>query len=77
MSAESSGADRITTTYCNEEKCAVLYTIAVLMLLLRAVGVHNRAGLIIVKPEFIPKSSPEGNEWMRRQSFLADHQQRS
>lgn len=32
------------------------------MLTLQAVGEHNGASLI-VKPEVIPKSSPEGNEW--------------
>lgn len=45
------------------------------MLILGAVGGQIRAGLI-VKPEVIPKSSPESNEWTWRQSCLAGHQQK-
>lgn len=45
------------------------------MLSLGAVGEHHRSSLI-VKPEVILKSSPEGNEWTWKLSCLAGHQEK-
>lgn len=45
------------------------------MLALQAVGEHNRSSLT-VKPEVVPKSSPEGSKSAWRQSCLAGHQQK-